>query len=189
MSHEDVSGFHRLESEFCTILRVFQCLKHLQLLIRKMVLKQEVAWVCVFRLAKLLSVDVPVRERARARACGSSLAVIDGLLSFFAPADPVFTLRHPNVPAEPAACWRSSEEKTARRARRRAFCLLKKRATWKSILTVLFLFSRTLKFFPRGNHLKLLKSSELFSPMQSLFLLALWIECIAVSRSFSPYLH
>lgn len=54
------------------------------------------------------------RERAHARACtcGSSLAVIDGLLSFFALADPLFTLRHPNVAVEPAACWRSGEEKS-----------------------------------------------------------------------------
>lgn len=54
------------------------------------------------------------RERVRARACtwGSSLAVIDGLLSFFALADPLFTLRHPNVAVKPAACWRSGEEKS-----------------------------------------------------------------------------
>lgn len=116
VSHEDVSGFHRLETELCIILRVCQCLKRPQLLIRKRVLKQEVVWVCISRLPELLSVHAPVRERERARAractCGSSLAVIDGLLSFFALADPVFTLRHPNVATEPAACWRSSEEKS-----------------------------------------------------------------------------
>lgn len=42
------------------------------------------------------------------------LAVIDGLLTFFAPDDPVFTRRHPDVNAKPAACGRSGEgEKTS----------------------------------------------------------------------------
>lgn len=43
-------------------------------------------------------VNVPAGEGTQ--ECGSSLAVIDGLFTFFAPADPVFTRRHPDVHAK-----------------------------------------------------------------------------------------
>lgn len=74
--------------------------------------------------------------------------------------------------------------KRAARARRGAFCQLKKTAAWKSTLTVLFLFSQTLKFFRRGNHRKPLERSGLFSTMQTSSCLALRIDCVVVSGSF-----
>lgn len=158
VSHEDVFGFRRLETELCIILRACQCLKRPQLLIRKRVFKQEVAWVCISRLPELLSVDAPVRERVHVHVHVARLWLLlmgsspsSHWLTHFLPSD---------TPTLPSSLQRvgGAARKRARRARRRAFRLLKKTAAWKSILAVLFLFSRTPKFFPRVNHLKLLKS-------------------------------